>query len=118
MAPTDVVLAYRPAGVHFLSGHLGEPAFLLEQVPAGGAARALRERNIQHVLLTAFSPEETGKLAPKLMKSCTELRVEARFAPHGILFSISAPDVASADACTAIAEYLRENREPAHAAAP
>jgi 4-amino-4-deoxy-L-arabinose transferase-like glycosyltransferase len=117
-APTDVVLANRPAGMQFLSGHLSEPAVLLQQVPPGAAASTLRARKIQHVVLTAVSPFERATLAGILQRSCTDFRVEAQFAPYAILLAPSPPDGTGADACAAIAEFIREKGEPPHPTPP
>jgi hypothetical protein len=117
-APTDVVLANRPVAMQFLSGHLSEPTLLLEQVPPGEAARALRDRKIQHVLLTAVNPFERVTLAGILLASCTGFRVEAQFAPHAMLLEASPPDGTGADACAAIAEFIRERGERLHQTPP
>ena len=108
-AAGDVVLARQPSGVHFTSGHPAEPAVLLEQVPPGAAARALRDRGILYILLTARHPYERGQMAHALLSSCVELRVEARFAPHALLLTTAVPRASAEDACAALAQFIREN---------
>jgi hypothetical protein len=107
----DVVLLWRPSVVHFLTGRAAESASLMAQVPQGGATRALRDWRVQHVLLTAFTGFEREQLAHRLLESCHDLWVEARFAPHAILFATSAPPGATSDACSDLAAFVRDNKQ-------
>ena len=107
-APDDVVLANRPAGVNFLSGHPSEPAILLATVPSGSAAQALRAWKIPYIMLTARAPGEKGLMATSLLSSCRELWLESRFPPHALLLSTVPPTLPQDDACTALVQYMRE----------
>lgn len=108
-APGAVVLGQRPSTVHFLSGHLGEPAFALADAPAGGAARLLRDSHIPYVLLTARAPFERGPMVRGLLNSCQELVVAAQFAPHALLLTPGSLAGTTTNACAALAQYMREN---------
>ena len=108
-AAGDVVLAWRPSDVQFLSGHLGEHAELVLRAPAGDIAHELRERKIQHVLLTPIFAQERGALADGLLAACRELQVEARFQPQTLLLSTTVPVAPTADACPALSEFVRAN---------
>ena len=108
-ADGDVVLAWRPTTVNFLSGHLTEPAQLVLQAPPGRVGELLRERRIRFALLTAVNPYfEAGAFAQALIGSCRQFRVEARFLPHAILLETAESDEATPNACAALAEYRRD----------
>jgi len=111
LPPGDVVLAWKPSTVQFLTGRAAESAQIVQQFPQDRTVQALRDRKIRHVLLTAFTSFERGRLAHTLLESCQDLWVEARFAPHAILFSTSSPSGATSDACSDLAAFVRDNKQ-------
>jgi hypothetical protein len=47
-------------------------------------------------------------LAPHLLPSCHELRLEGRFPPRALLLSTDHPESATADACAALTALAQE----------
>ena len=107
----DVVLAWRPSSVHFLSTRRAESATLVGRVAAGELADTLRARGIRYALLTGINEFERGIYARALASSCTDFRVDGRFDPSALLLVTRAPGDRSDDACAEIAEYQGANPE-------
>ena len=72
----------------------------------------LREQATDYVLLTALERGEPRRLAPRLLRVCGALALEASFPPNGYLFRIRAPDerMRAGPACGALRDYLEANR--------
>lgn len=108
----DVVLAWRPSSVHFVSGRQGESALIVQQFPEGTLADSLRARSIGYVILGTLHKFERGPLARALRASCDGFRLEARFAPSVLLLATRRTgDANVTDACQLLDEYLQANPE-------
>jgi 4-amino-4-deoxy-L-arabinose transferase-like glycosyltransferase len=100
--PGSIVVTVDPPGMNYLSGLRTERPQLLAGLPEGTAVRTLRERKIEYVVLYGRGEFERRRLAPALLRSCRELRVEARFGPRGLLLFTDSPRTAAEDACAAL----------------
>lgn len=105
----DVVLAWRPSSVHFLSKRRGESAQLVRRIPTGELADTLRSRGIRYALLTGINEFERGEYADALAASCAEFRLIGRFNPNALLLATRNPGESADEACGAIAEYRAAN---------
>jgi len=97
--PGSIVLTVDNPGMNYLSGLQTERSQLLGGLPEGTAVRALREHKIEYVVLYGRGEVERYQVAPALLGSCHELRVEARFGTRGVLLVLDSPKSAAEDAC-------------------
>lgn len=104
-APNEYALGWRAPGIHFLSGRLAESALIVQEIPKGELAPALRERNIKFVLLSPGSGIELVQLSNALMRSCKDFRLERHFAAATLLLSPTPPSGPADDACVALTEF-------------
>jgi len=101
-----VVLTLSPPEIHYLSGHRTIPAELIVGLPAGGAAQVLSSRNARYALITEPAGYQRRAVAPALLGSCRELRVEKRFDNGGFLLFLGAPRNSSEDGCAALSQLV------------
>jgi hypothetical protein len=98
-AEGTVALTVSGAAVNFLSGHLTESPELATRFPPGEAGKELRDRGIRYIIFTGSRVQERERLAPALLPSCRDLRLEARFPPAGFMLTPDPPQIPSEDAC-------------------
>ncbi len=101
-APDDIVLTERSQAIGFLSGHLTERSEPLLRTPPGEVVGWLRARHIRFIFLPRMAWWESARLAPLLLASCHQLRLEGHFPPRALLLSTDPPETAHADACAAL----------------
>ena len=98
-APPDaVVLTVSGPAVYYLSGLLTSPAAKVKRSSENPTA-SLRKLGVSYVLITGHRQFEKRQLGPWLLRSCGDLRVEARFPPGGFLLMAAPPKHPSEDAC-------------------
>jgi len=102
--PGTIVMTRDGPGVHYLSGHLTAWPQLIEGLPEGEEVRVLRERNIRYFLITGRGEYVRLRLAPALLRSCHELRVEAQFGTGALLLFAGLPRTAAENACAVLEE--------------
>jgi|GEM_PF-1358080 len=101
-----VVLTHSPPEIHYLSGHRTIPAGLIVGLPEGGAAQVLSSRNARYALITEPAGYQRRAVAPALLASCRELRVEKRFDNGGLLLFLGTPRTPSEDGCAALSHLV------------
>lgn len=107
----DVVMTSAPASVHYLTGRLTVPSWVLVTDKPGQLTDRLRDRGIRFVLLTGIRWFDRGPLARSLVASCHDLRVEAQFEPHSLVLALVEADSGGENACETLAEFVKETQD-------
>ncbi len=106
-APGEFAMAWRAAGVHFVSGHLTESGLVTSRIPRGALADSLRARNIGYVVLTPTANFELSEMSGALLASCTEFRLVQRFGAGTLVFAPGRSTGPTEDACQPLTDFKR-----------